>query len=166
MAFVREIGRNGVLNSGIWPRHRLSNRIESIYQKEYSNYLKRKKRDINDIPINNCALRACYGISKRIESKNISIESIKFHFNDITSLSVAEGPSTMPHISIATRPTLFGITQRLKLRTNAWEPGIVTSRPLSVFVFVNYAWDKLQWSIEMTLKYPLSYKNECLIVNI
>ena len=31
MAFVREIGRNGVLYSGIWPRHRVSNRIEPIY---------------------------------------------------------------------------------------------------------------------------------------
>ena len=29
MAFVRGIGKNGVLYSGIWPRHRVSNRIES-----------------------------------------------------------------------------------------------------------------------------------------
>ena len=29
MAFVREIGRNGVLNSGIWLRHGVSNQIES-----------------------------------------------------------------------------------------------------------------------------------------
>ena len=29
MAFVREIGKNGVLYSSIWPRHRVSNQIES-----------------------------------------------------------------------------------------------------------------------------------------
>ena len=29
MAFVREIRRNGVLYSGIWPRHMVSNPIES-----------------------------------------------------------------------------------------------------------------------------------------
>ena len=46
-----------------------------------------KKRDFNDIPINNCALGACYGVSNRIVSnRNIYqlIESIKFHINDIT----------------------------------------------------------------------------------
>ena len=30
MAFVREIGRNGVLYSGIWPRHRVSNQNKGI----------------------------------------------------------------------------------------------------------------------------------------
>ena len=41
MAFVREIGRNGVLYSGIWPRHRVSNifgksiAINQIEKKEY-----------------------------------------------------------------------------------------------------------------------------------
>ena len=30
MAFVREIGRNGVLYSGIWPRHRVSNQSNRI----------------------------------------------------------------------------------------------------------------------------------------
>ena len=47
-----------------------------------------RKRDINDIPINNCALRACYGVWNRIEpSQNIYqlIKSIKFNINDITS---------------------------------------------------------------------------------
>ena len=48
-----------------------------------------KKGDINDIPINNCALQACFGISNRIESiRKIYqlIESIKFHINDITKV--------------------------------------------------------------------------------
>ena len=31
------------------------------------------KRDIKDIPINNCALREYYDVSNRIELKNISI---------------------------------------------------------------------------------------------
>ena len=35
-----------------------------------------EKRDVNDIPINNLALRACYRVSNRIESKNISINRI------------------------------------------------------------------------------------------
>ena len=71
MAFVREIGRDGVLYSGIWPRHRLSNRIElnRYIGKSIAIIQIEKKRDINDIPINNCALR-------RIESKNISINRI------------------------------------------------------------------------------------------
>ena len=46
------------------------------------------KRDINDIPINNRALRAHYGVSNRIESNrkiHQLIESIKFHINDITT---------------------------------------------------------------------------------
>ena len=30
MAFVREIGRNGVLYSGTWPRHRVSNQNKGI----------------------------------------------------------------------------------------------------------------------------------------
>ena len=30
MAFVREIGRNGVLYSGIWQKHRVSNQNEGI----------------------------------------------------------------------------------------------------------------------------------------
>ena len=30
MTFVREIGRNGVLNSGIWPRLRISNQNKGI----------------------------------------------------------------------------------------------------------------------------------------
>ena len=58
-----------------------------------------RKRDIIDIPINNCALRARYGVSNRTESKYISINqidkisyqwhhsSIKFHINDITMWS-------------------------------------------------------------------------------
>ena len=29
MAFVKDIRRNGVLYSGIWPRHGVSNQIES-----------------------------------------------------------------------------------------------------------------------------------------
>ena len=48
-----------------------------------------KKRDISDIPTNNCALRARYGVSNQIESnRNIYqlIESIKFHINDIPTL--------------------------------------------------------------------------------
>ena len=69
MAFVREIGRNGVIYfKGIWPRHRVSNQNKGIS---------------NDIPINNCALQACYGISNRKIYQ--LIESIKFHINDITS---------------------------------------------------------------------------------
>ena len=77
MAFVREIGRNAVLYSGTWSRHRVSNRIESnryIGKSVAINQI--KKEDINDCPINNCALRARYGISNRIESKNISINRI------------------------------------------------------------------------------------------
>ena len=35
-----------------------------------------KKRDIDDIPINNCGLRARNCVSNRIESKNISINRI------------------------------------------------------------------------------------------
>ena len=30
MAFLREIGRNGVLYSGIWPGHRVSNQNKGI----------------------------------------------------------------------------------------------------------------------------------------
>ena len=71
MAFVREIERIGVLYSGIWPRHRVSNQIESIYRKEYIaiNQIE-KKRYINDIPkaINNRALQARYGVSNQIET--------------------------------------------------------------------------------------------------
>ena len=66
MAFVREIGRNGVKEG----------------KKQ------RQKRDINDIPMNICAIRACYGKSNRIEANrkiNQLIESIKFHINDITT---------------------------------------------------------------------------------
>ena len=39
------------------------------------NQIEKKKvcQSVNDIPINNCALRARYGVSNRIESKNISI---------------------------------------------------------------------------------------------
>ena len=67
---------NGVLYSGIWPRHRVSNWIKS------------KKRDIKDIPICNCALWGRYGISNRVESNwkvYQLIALIKFHINDITS---------------------------------------------------------------------------------
>ena len=42
MAFVREIGRNGILNSGIWSRHGVSNQIES-------NWYIRKSIAINQI---------------------------------------------------------------------------------------------------------------------
>ena len=48
-----------------------------------------RKRDINDIPIINCALRARYGVSNSIEpNRNVYqlIESIKLHNNDITIL--------------------------------------------------------------------------------
>ena len=47
-----------------------------------------KYRDINDNPINNCALRARYGVSNRIASNQKIyqlIESIKFHINDINT---------------------------------------------------------------------------------
>ena len=37
-----------------------------ISERVYSNY-SNKKRDINDIPINNCALQACYGVSNQNE---------------------------------------------------------------------------------------------------
>ena len=69
MAFLREIGRNGVLYSGIWPRHKLSNQMESnLYIRKSIAFIQIEKRmDINDIPINNWALGACYGISNRIE---------------------------------------------------------------------------------------------------
>ena len=60
MAFVREIGRDQI---DIFGKSVAINQIE-------------KKRDINDIPINNCALRARYGESNRIVSKNISINRI------------------------------------------------------------------------------------------
>ena len=46
-----------------------------------------KKGDINYILLHNCALRALYGVSNRIEpNRNIYqlIELIKFHINDIT----------------------------------------------------------------------------------
>ena len=64
------------------------NQIELIYRKEYSNESNRKKRDINDIPINNCALGVCYGVPNRIISNRKIyqlIESIEFHINDITN---------------------------------------------------------------------------------
>ena len=63
------------------------NQIKSIYWKEYSNKSNQKKRDINHIPINNCTLRARYGLSNRVESNRKIyqlIKSIKFHINDIT----------------------------------------------------------------------------------
>ena len=85
MAFVREIGKNGVLYSGIWPRHRVSNRIELnryIGKSVAINQIE-KIRDINDILINYCALRACYGVSNQKTYQ--LIESIKFYNNDITS---------------------------------------------------------------------------------
>ena len=50
MGFVREIGRNGVLYLGIWPRlHGTeSNRID--ISERVKQLIKFKKRDINDIP--------------------------------------------------------------------------------------------------------------------
>ena len=92
MAFVslfREIGRNGVLNLDTWPRHRVLNPIELnryIVKSIAINQI--EKRDINYIPIDSCALRACYSVSNRIESnKKICqlIESIKFHTNNISN---------------------------------------------------------------------------------
>ena len=89
MAFVRDIRRNGVLNSGICPRHRVLNGIESnryIGKSIAINQIE-KKRDFNDIPTNNYALQACYSISNQIESNRKIyqlIKSIKFHINDIT----------------------------------------------------------------------------------
>ena len=83
MAFIREIGRNGVL---IEPNRYIGKSI-AINQIE--------KRDINDMPTTNCALRARYGVSNRIESNRIIyqlIESIKFHINDITRFeTVSQG---------------------------------------------------------------------------
>ena len=57
------------------------NRIQSIYIGKSIAINQIEKRDISDIPTNNCALRARYGVSNR----NIYqlIESIKFHINDI-----------------------------------------------------------------------------------
>ena len=75
MAFVREIGRYGVLSSGIWPRHRVSNQID--ISERVKQLIKSKKRDINDIPIYNCTLRTCYGVSNRnVSEKNISLNRI------------------------------------------------------------------------------------------
>ena len=59
------------------------NQIELIDWKEYSNLNQAAKRDISDIPINNCALRAHYGVSNRKIYQ--LIESIKFHIIDITN---------------------------------------------------------------------------------
>ena len=53
MAFVREIGRNGVLYSGIWPRHRVSN----------------QNKGISIVPYEHVT-------AYRIESKNMSINRI------------------------------------------------------------------------------------------
>ena len=85
MAFVSEIGWNGVLCLGIWSRHRVLNQIKSnrcIGKSIAINQIE-KKRNINDILINNCARQAHYGVSNRIIYQ--LIESIKFHINDITT---------------------------------------------------------------------------------
>ena len=70
MAFVREIGRNGVLllrHMAVTQVIEL-NQIQLIYiGKSIALLVKLKKRDISDIPTNNCALRACYGVSNRIK---------------------------------------------------------------------------------------------------
>ena len=69
------------------------NRIQSIYIGKSIAINQIEKRDISDIPTNNCALRACYSVSNRIESnRNIYqlIESIKFHINDIPRLKYME----------------------------------------------------------------------------
>ena len=61
---------------------------QSIYIRKSIAINQIEKRDISDIPTKNCALRARYGVSNRIESnRNIYqlIESIKFHINDITT---------------------------------------------------------------------------------
>ena len=78
MAFVREIGGNDLFYSGIWLRHMSSNRIESYryIRKSIAIIQIKKRRDINDIPINNCALQESYSVSNRIESKNISINRV------------------------------------------------------------------------------------------
>ena len=52
------------------------NRIQSIYIGKSIAINQIEKRDISDIPTNNCALRARYGVSNRIESKYISINRI------------------------------------------------------------------------------------------
>ena len=51
------------------------NRIQSMYiEKSIAINQIEIKRDISDIPTNNCALRARYGVSNRIESnRNIYI---------------------------------------------------------------------------------------------
>ena len=42
MALVREIGRNGVLYSGIWLRHRVSNQIDIFGKRIAINQIKKK----------------------------------------------------------------------------------------------------------------------------
>ena len=81
MAFVREIGRNGVLYSGIWPWHRLSNWIESNrYISERVKQLIKLKKGISVtslqiiVPYEHVTV---YWIeSNRIELKYISINRI------------------------------------------------------------------------------------------
>ena len=66
MAFVREIGRKGVLYSGIWPRHRVSKRIE-LNRYIGKSIAINKKKGYQWNPKNNSALRACYSVSNRIK---------------------------------------------------------------------------------------------------
>ena len=49
---------------------------QSIYIRKSIAINQIEKRDISDIPTKNCALRARYGVSNRIESKYISINRI------------------------------------------------------------------------------------------
>ena len=52
------------------------NPIQSIYIGKSIAINQIEKRDISDIPTNNCALQARYGVLNRIESKYISINRI------------------------------------------------------------------------------------------
>ena len=81
-----------------------------------------RKRDFKDIPINNCALRAHYGVMNRIVSnRNIYqlIESIKFHINDITISHRSELQSRLEQV-ILLDPDL---SNRHNVEQTLWKAG-------------------------------------------
>ena len=84
----------------------------------------KKKRDINDIPINNCALWACYGVSNWVKSNRKIyqlIESIKDHINDITNL----------HLTHVLKDDLFFQKWDFVMLFQQWRDGQSASTELS-----------------------------------
>ena len=130
MAFVREIRRNGVLY-----------RVQQL--------IKSKKGDINDIPMKNFALRACYGISNRIASNQKIyqlIESIKFHINDITICGpiflVPLSPSypISPVLEIHLNPVMLVFIGKLSLSSFRCVPMCQGFRHFSGFFCIILYW--------------------------